>query len=315
MLSDRVLLSEILPEYYREISDYQTIIGAEQSALDELIAQTAAVLDNFFFQTMDAQTVSAWEPLLGIIGNPSLEPLDFRRARLLNRISSRTPFTVRVLRQKLDSLIGAGNYTLTVSGSTYTIQVASAAENQYYAQEVEVTIQRMKPAHIVYVNIPETVNELELGEKIEMGERIYRYRLGQWSLGAAPFYSSGNYSDYGNRLGEWALGTAPFENIELEVLKMPEISSIRPPLLQDTACFIASDVTAARVNGSILVPTVTTTVTGNSAIISYDIPTIAEVTLLELLNSDGDVLSSYSAYIPASGSARTMRHTITTKGV
>ena len=95
---DRDLLS-LLPPWYREILDYQEICQTEEAQLDALAAEITGVADNFFFQTMDAAAVSQWEQIFGIVPNLSTEDLSFRRARLLNRISTRPPYTLGFLYQ------------------------------------------------------------------------------------------------------------------------------------------------------------------------------------------------------------------------
>ena len=110
---DTDLLS-LLPPWYREVLDYQEICGTEQAQFEALAAEIVGVADNFFFQTMDENAVSQWEQIFGIIPNPDTESLAFRRARVLNRVSTRPPFTLSFLYQKLDELIGPDIWTVTV---------------------------------------------------------------------------------------------------------------------------------------------------------------------------------------------------------
>ena len=163
---DADLLS-LLPPWYQRILDYQQICQAEQVQMEALATEIAAVANNFFFQTMDAGAVSQWEQIFRITPNPATESLEFRRARVLNRASTRPPFTLQFLRQKLDELIGPGEWTVTVDYPHYTLYIESSAENQQYATEVAYTIGRIKPAHIVFVNTPYLRAGLLLAEQIE----------------------------------------------------------------------------------------------------------------------------------------------------
>ena len=104
---DRDLLA-LLPPWYREILDYQEICQTEKVQFDALAAEITGVADNFFFQTMDEGAVSMWEQIFDIVPNLDTEILGFRRLRVLNRVSTRPPFTLGFLYQKLDELIGAG---------------------------------------------------------------------------------------------------------------------------------------------------------------------------------------------------------------
>ena len=285
---DRDLLS-LLPHWYREILDYQEICQTEEAQLDALAAEITGVADNFFFQTMDAAAVSQWEQIFGIVPNLSTEDLSFRRARLLNRISTRPPYTLGFLYQKLDELIGPGAWQVTVDYPNYTLYVESSAQNQQYATEVAYTIGHIKPAHIVYINRPFLQEGLFLSETVEYSCLAYNYKLGQWSLGLRPFVTT----------------------LEGDVVKMPSVKSIQSALLTGTANFVASDIAQARVNGSVLISSLSKTVDGATCTVTYPVTAAqtSEITQVELLGADNTVLTSSQVYVPVSDSI-VMKHSI-----
>lgn len=285
---DRDLLS-LLPHWYREILDYQEICQTEEAQLDALAAEITGVADNFFFQTMDAAAVSQWEQIFGIVPNLSTEDLSFRRARLLNRISTRPPYTLGFLYQKLDELIGPGAWQVTVDYPNYTLYVESSAQNQQYATEVAYTIGHIKPAHIVYINRPFLQEGLFLSETVEYSSLAYNYKLGQWSLGLRPFVTA----------------------LEGDVVKMPSVKSIQSALLTGTANFVASDIAQARVNGSVLISSLSKTVDGATCTVTYPVTAAqaSEITQVELLGADNTVLTSSQVYVPVSDSI-VMKHSI-----
>ena len=172
---DTGLLS-LLPEWYREVLEYQQIARAEETVFDALGVEIEAVLQNFFFQTMDESAVGQWEQIFSISPNPSVEILEFRRARLLSRISTRPPLTLGFLYQKLDELIGAGKWKVTVDYPNYTLYIESAAQNQSYATELAYTVNKIKPAHIVYINKPYVQTGIYLSETIGLAQRVYNYK-------------------------------------------------------------------------------------------------------------------------------------------
>ena len=285
---DRDLLS-LLPPWYREILDYQEICQTEETQLDALAAEITSVADNFFFQTMDAAAVSQWEQIFGIVPNLSTEDLSFRRARLLNRISTRPPYTLGFLYQKLDELIGPGTWQVTVDYPNYTLYVESSAQNQQYATEVAYTIGRIKPAHIVYINRPFLQEGLILSETVEYSSLVYNYKLGQWSLGLRPFVTA----------------------LEGDVVKMPSVKSIQNALLTGTANFVSSDIAQARINGSVLISSLSKTVDGTTCTVTYPVTAAqaSEITQVELLSADNTVLTSSQVYVPVSDSI-VMKHSI-----
>ena len=288
---DTDLLAQ-LPPWYREILDYQGICRTEKAQFDALAAEINAVADNFFFQTMNAVAVSEWEKIFGIVPDVSTESLAFRRARVLSRVSTRPPFTLAFLRRKLDELIGPGVWTVSVDYPNYTLYIESSAKNQQYAVEVAYTVNKVKPAHIVYVNRPYLQTGLLLSEEISAANRIFNYKLGAWGLGVSPFASEQ----------------------EMGVFKMPEAPSIQPALLEGTAAFVSGDIASARVNGTKTITDLTKTVFGDTLTVTYTVrKSDAEtITLVELLDSSGTVLTSASVYIPVTGPT-IIKHTIPVK--
>ena len=96
----------LLPPWYQAVLDYQQICQTEQVQLEAAAQAIQTISDNLFFQTMDEGAISQWEQVLQIAPNPQTETLAFRRVRAINRLSTRPPFTIWFLHQKLDELIG-----------------------------------------------------------------------------------------------------------------------------------------------------------------------------------------------------------------
>ena len=282
-------LLALLPPWYREVLDYQELCRTETAQFEALADEIIGVADNFFFQTMDEGAVSMWEQVFQIVPNPSTESLDFRRARVLNRITTRPPYTLGFLYQKLDELIGPGEWTVTVDYPNYTLYIESAAQNQNYATELAFTINRIKPAHIVWINSPFVRTGLLLSETISSAQRTYNYKLGSWELGLLPFATDGPEG----------------------VIKMPETPSIRQALLTGVANFVSGDVASARVNGTISIADLTKSVEGAELTVTYTVlpSQTTEITSLELLDGEGNVLTSSTVYIPVTTNV-VMKHII-----
>ena len=282
-------LLALLPPWYREVLDYQQICLTEQQQFEGLADEIIGVADNFFFQTMDEGAVSMWEQVFHIVPNPSTESLDFRRARVLNRITTRPPYTLGFLYQKLDELIGPGEWTVTVDYPNYTLYIESAAQNQNYATELAFTINRIKPAHIVWINSPLVRTGLLLSETISSAQRTYNYKLGSWELGLLPFATDGPEG----------------------VIKMPETPSIQQALLTGVANFVSGDVASARVNGTIPIADLAKSVEGAELTVTYTVlpSQTTEITALELLDGEGNVLTSSTVYIPVTTNV-VMKHII-----
>lgn len=282
-------LQALLPPWYREVLDYQAICQTEQQQFEALAFYITSVADNFFFQTMDESAVSQWEQIFNILPNPQTETLSFRQARLINRISTKPPFTLRFLYQKLDELIGPGQWEVTVDYANYTLYIKSAAQNQSYATEVAYTINKIKPAHIVYVNTPYLETPLQLSETISQYNRQFNYALGSWAIGELPF------------------ATDTLQG----VIKLPSTPSIQDAMLNDVATFTSSDIAYVQVNGSINIEDISKSVQDNVCTVTYTIQPSQtdQITSLALVRADGTVLTLSPVYVPVTQNVL-MSHTI-----
>ena len=271
-------LLALLPPWYRQILDYQQICQSEQKQFELLAEEITAVADNFFFQSMDLSAISMWEQIFSIMADPSSEDLAFRRFRVLNRVSSRPPFTMGFLRQKLDELIGLGQWTVEMDYPNYTLYIESAAYNQNYATEISYTINHVKPAHIAFINRPYTVGGIALSETISMDKRVYQYRLGSWGLGVAAFA----------------------QNNSIGVIKTASTPSIQAALLNGVAGYVAGDIASAQINGGLAIGSLTKETVGSTLTVTYVVTPsdAAEITKAALLDAEGNILTQSDLYVP-----------------
>lgn len=285
-------ICQYYPHWFRRILDFQALCRTEGGELRAMAAAMDQIHQNLFVQTMDEGTCAQWEAILRILPTPG-ETLEFRRLRVQNRLSLRPPFTLIFLREKLDLLFGPDNYVVEADYPNYTLYIEATVQDQAVFTEVSALLGIIKPCHIVYTARPRLDSGLLLAERVGRGETIYNYILGAWALGEKPF--------------------AVFD--EKEVLKIETTPSIQQALLDQTAGFVASDVAAARINGSIVITDLTRAVTGNTGSVSYPVlrEQTAEVTLAELLDKGGNVLASSPVVVPVTDEKIELRHSFTVK--
>lgn len=269
-----------LPRIYKNILEFDKLIETENELFSSINSETNKVKNNQYVLTADLDGIIMYEKILGITANPAIEDIEFRRNRIINRLSMTVPFTMRFLKNRLDEIIGKDRWTAYLDFDNYTLYIESAAENQVWYHEILVTVNKLKPANIVFINKPLIVKDILVSEKINFSKVIFNYRLGSWVLGQKPFTS---LEDKG-------------------VIKMAATSSIKQDLLNHMATFTASDIADVRINGTFMVPAfVTKTAVNNQAIIEYEISEtagISEITQIELLDSVGTVLADSAVYVP-----------------
>lgn len=281
-------LCKLLPPWYREVLDYQAICMAEQPTFEEYQTAMQQVLDNFFPLTMDISAVEQWESALRILADPTVESLEFRRQRIINRISTKPPFTLPFLYNKLDELVGKGMWSVSIDYPGYTIYIERTAQSMNYTLELEWTINHIKPAHMAYVSRP------YINAVVAVAERV-------------SYIPNDHSTQYNYKLGTWVLGDQPFVSPEGEVVAKPESTpSVKPPMLADAAEAIMQNVFAVRVNGSSVITALQKSVAGSQVqIIAAASQSIADViTKEELLDGLGNVLSSADVYIPVTSAVQ-----------
>lgn len=286
-------LKSFVPTFYKGIVEMDDIMEAEENVVSIARAEMITAFSNTFVLTADIRGIEMFESMLSIIANPSTEDLEFRRQRVLNRLSMSPPFTFRFLKHKLNEIIGPDAYKAYIDFDNYTLYVESSATDQNWYSEIEFTINRIKPCNIVFINVPFTAASLNIEERISYGLFTWKYRLRSWKLGEHPFATTE----------------------EGGVIKMPEVKSIQPALLNDVANFVADDVASVLINDSIVITDFyAKNVSDNVLSIEYTItPQMAStVTDIKLRRADGTVITRVAVYVPVTQTIIS-KHIITVK--
>lgn len=276
---ERTSTRELFPSVYNGVLEISVLSETDDVLLDQSLAKLERAQLNQFILTADEETISVYEKMFSILANPTTETLQFRRERILNRMSLQPPFTMRWLQNKLDEIIGVGKWNAYVDYANRTLYIESFVVNQQWFNELRITINRIKPCNLVFVNKPLIMADVVANETIVSATQHYNYILGQWQLGQEPFAT-----------------TDPEE-----VIKLPSVNSINPNLLADVASFSATDVVAVRLNGSVKLSNFTTKAgQGTTTIVEYEVKPAqaSEITQIELLGTGDRVLTASAVYIP-----------------
>lgn len=276
---ERTSTRELFPSVYNGVLEISVLSETDDVLLDRALAKLERAQLNQFILTADEETISVYEKMFSILANPTTETLQFRRERILNRMSLQPPFTMRWLQNKLDGIIGVGKWNAYVDYANRTLYIESFVVNQQWFNELRITINRIKPCNLVFVNKPLIMTDVVANETIVSATQHYNYILGQWQLGQEPFAT-----------------TDPEE-----VIKLPSVNSINPNLLADVASFSATDVVAVRLNGSVKLSNFTTKAgQGTTTIVEYEVKPAqaSEITQIELLGTGDRVLTASAVYIP-----------------
>lgn len=184
-------LIKALPPELQEIEEFQVITDAELPQLQKLTNTVDQIRNNQFIMTSDVQAIKRREQKLGIQADPATESLDFRRVRLINRMSTKPPFTVRYLQQQLDNLVGEGLTIVRVDYANRILTIVANIDNAPVFKEVERTIAVVKPANMVYQQQTSLEDAIGIEEHMSYQTMTRQTRLGTWKIGTIPFASLG----------------------------------------------------------------------------------------------------------------------------
>jgi len=116
-------LSKYYPRIYKNILEIDNLVFTENELFNETNTLTTEVEDNQFVLTANSKGLTIYERMLNIIANPLSDTIQFRRERIINRLSSLPPFTLRELKGRLNNLLGSNNYDIEVIYDNYELKL------------------------------------------------------------------------------------------------------------------------------------------------------------------------------------------------
>lgn len=268
------------PKYYNGILEVERLIDAENELLNEVKEHIKITEMNQFIRTCDLNTLKTYESILNIIDSNSAD-IDFRRQRILNRLSNSMPFTINALAIKLNEIIGEGNFKISMDYANYTLYIESRVLDQKWFHETYVTVNKFKPANIVFINRPLLEEKIIINEQISYMQRDYNYKLGtKWRLGQKPFISLN----------------------EKGIIKLPQNTSIKEDLITELNRCTASAISYVRLNDSIVINVFKTKeIVDSKVIVEYVVPYnlgLTEINRVDFYDVNDKLLTSANIYVP-----------------
>lgn len=185
-------LMSYLPDLYQGVREFEEIMRAEQVELDAEKTAIDRLLKDQFVLTASERAIKRREAMIGIQSDSATETLDFRRRRLINRYSTKPPFTIRFLQNRLDYLVGAGRTVASVDPQQHRLLITTSIDDALLFREVEHTVKNTIPANLHYQQ------DTALGDRFGIEEHIRTQTLTRntrlsttWRLGVTPLATAG----------------------------------------------------------------------------------------------------------------------------
>lgn len=272
-------IKEYIPSIYDGVVEMEALGDSYDVLLNTVEDVITKFSDSQFILSAPLEVIKEWEKLLKIYAKDT-DTLELRRERVMNRLSMSPPYSLPYLRQRLDGIIGVGKYQLYMDYDNYTMYVESSANNQFWAEEINITIGKIKPANIVFINKPLITYNSIVNESIELIKLIYNYKLGTtWTLGRKAFVTENSGG----------------------VIKMANVRSIQNKFLNDIAEFSANDINNVLLNDTETIDTFSIKKSVDNVVtIEYTVPAelgIVELTNIKLRDAENNVLTSADVYV------------------
>ncbi|MEK4403432.1 putative phage tail protein [Sporosarcina sp. FSL K6-6792] len=137
-----------LPAYYRDIKEFQELTRVQSKHLDHLDGAIQQFEDDQFILTSSEPAIYRREKEFQILPDRTTETLEFRKKRLLTRMQSNPPYTLRYLHRLLANLLGENKHSIELDVVKYQLKVAVDMEEDLYFKEVLSTLDRVVPLNI-----------------------------------------------------------------------------------------------------------------------------------------------------------------------
>ena len=152
----RKKLQDYLPPVLLTTCEFPLLCLTGQAEMDALISSTDEVLDCQFVTTAPLRGIERYEKIFNLIPKDT-DTLDVRRARILAKMLTQLPYTIRMLRQMLDAICGEDSCTTELIHSAYRLIVHMREDVQDDQFAVYDLLTGVVPANILWeINIEST---------------------------------------------------------------------------------------------------------------------------------------------------------------
>lgn len=159
-LEHLVPLEYYVPTIYKGVKEIDELIKSEDYLFDIIRSILDKEYARMFVQTCDEIGVQRFEQIMGIVANPSIESLTFRKERILTRTNATLPYTTIWLRVYLNSVLGPYNYELQIDYDRDIITLYGYMLDYSWAKESTSVINQIKPCNMIFINIPTMIDNV-----------------------------------------------------------------------------------------------------------------------------------------------------------
>lgn len=147
------IADELLPPVYRAVKDVYYYAKSLNDEFLEYLSTAERILNNFFIQRCDIQTIEYWEDLLNITLHGS-ETIGNRRNSILNHLNNINPTTEPYVRSVIERMFPDDEYNLhfyVERGKQFDLDIDIFTTDNASLSEFKDWFNDMCPAHLNYL--------------------------------------------------------------------------------------------------------------------------------------------------------------------
>ena len=159
LLEHKADIIKYLPFFMQEYLEMQEITETEDIEFNWLIDILIEMLNNQFITTCDEEGIARFEQLLQIIpySNDSLEQ---RINRVLVLWNNKVPYTMKTLKQMLETLCGTNGYQVILNNNAYELLINTYFNDTNMLKALNDMLNRVVPANLTIINQSYVTEEL-----------------------------------------------------------------------------------------------------------------------------------------------------------
>jgi hypothetical protein len=150
-------LIDYLPVQMQQIEELRQIMSIETTDINALASEIQKVFQNQFISTANEDGVVKYESILKILPKAA-DTIEERRFRILLRYRERAFYTLPAVTKQIESICGAGEYTVTLDSANYTLDVKIALTSRSNFDEVDNLLKRVRPCNLI-INVSLKYNQ------------------------------------------------------------------------------------------------------------------------------------------------------------
>ena len=139
-------LKKYLPEFISEVKEFQELDKVCSVEIDELRSKLKLLQDNQFIESANDEGLRRYEQMLGL---SSADDLETRRFNILNKYNSTIPFTMKWLRNTLNTTLGKGNFLIDMNYKCYTLTISVVASKEHLIPMIYDDLRKKIPCNLV----------------------------------------------------------------------------------------------------------------------------------------------------------------------